>query len=286
MAKPMFSSIESILQAFETFAKSPYWSLWKGTQLITSYDEDGGEEASKEKLTAILEALYQNDNNDLFTLKFHSLPEGGEINNKTKYYASIYVRVNENRAIDRGEQYYRQPRYLAPANQVSGLDEIKTLLESKLTSIEDRIKALEELEPEGGEEYEEFTDAGLTGAIAGIERILKIPLVAKIAEHPAVIGYVTNLLSKIPMANTPKEVKQVAGLNQPAHVPGTDNATPQTQPQGGAQVSEEEQLTRLNAALAKLAPHCNLVEDFEKLAALAENEPGTFQMLLSMLRTK
>jgi hypothetical protein len=145
-----FVGKESILTAYETQAKMPYFSIWLNNAPIYSFSGDSKEEGA-EMLETILENYSKVD--QVFTVRLHNaLPAKNDTYNKNEAAASIL---------------YCSLVDPLPIIAATGVDPNLSLIMQRLNAIESDIKA-QSVNIEEEEEEEEDKNEKLLGQINGI----------------------------------------------------------------------------------------------------------------------
>ena len=268
--KAMYNGVNSIMDAHDRNASTPYYSVWAGKDMIFSYNEDDAE-AGRLHLLENLMACEQNEHSDILKIKYHPKKEKLFITDKTPSIATLFVRVCEPSYLRGQIQPYQQTPQ--PYNNV--------LMERQmelLNSISSRLTALEEAKLE---EEEEEDDDGL-GKI-GI-----------ILDHPVVQGLISAVLpAMINNGNKNNTQKPILNGVPNDHITETleqnnqidydnnfnDNELLDIQEQGIKNITDS-----IKNSLERLSKHTdNLPDDLEALANMADNNPAQFKMIIKML---
>lgn len=177
---------DAVLQWFEANADKPYFSVWRGRDILFSNNENDFEVAKK-KLYDNIVAGEQNDVTEELQLRLHNAPAKGYIDNSSKYHSSIYFTPTEYEKLQPAPMYYKNDNHTNNA-----------ILE-KLNGIESRIAAIEM-----DEEFEEVEEkpTGINGIIQTLLNNEQIQM--------AMIGAATHLLSKFMPSQ--KTVNGIAGI--------------------------------------------------------------------------
>lgn len=258
MQRVMYTGSEAILTAFDSMSEdTPYYSVWIGKSIMAS-DNTGDIEKGRRKVEQMIIACEQSGNTEAITIKFHPGPDKqGFITDKTPVVSSMIVRAC---SIE------------GNADQLERLNntQYSFMLNSITKAIDDKILPLQEkiLLLESGIEDDE--DTGIIGSINKCAPLL---------QNPVIMGFVERIMGVI----MPSQTKPVMLSGIPGTIPAEDNNNIQhVEPQ----LLTDDQLTKLNDSLNKLAAHCDLVTDISLLAQLAENNPTMFKFLLQNLRTQ
>lgn len=161
--KAMYNGVQSIIDAYDRNAQTPYYSVWAGRDMVFSYNEDDIEKGRNHLLENLV-ACEQNEHTDILKIKFHPKKEKYFITDKTPAIATLFVRVcdvNQNR----GQIMPMQNNYQNP--------QLFSLLEKQnelISGLHNRIALIEEAPEE--EENESETEA----VIGRIETLLNHPV--------------------------------------------------------------------------------------------------------------
>ncbi|MES2219164.1 MAG: hypothetical protein V4501_12235 [Pseudomonadota bacterium] len=252
------------MSAFEEFADTPYYSVLSGSkQLLYGFNEDDMEKG-KERLLYTLEAAVQNGHDDLLLIRFHEKPAKGMITDKTPYYSSMMVRVNELNTLP-----VYNPAAIGRVNYQDNqiLAELKTISEQTRQMKEDLESRLLALETADTDEDPE-TEPDMIGRITGV---LNNP------HMPVILDMLKNIFPNLFNPATRPNVA-VSGL------PKLENTMP-TVTEEKKTLTPEEFNAGLTLQLQRLTEHCNILECLTKLADIAESKPATFQNLILMLNS-
>lgn len=175
-----FIGIEEVVQAFDRLAKTPFYSVTKGKDILFQNNENNMEVA-KSVLVDNLSAGEANGNRDMLKLRFHpKVEKGGFITEKTPAYSTIYFRIcppeysmAEYRNLNNN---YRVGAVIRPEENNSMLQKIS----DTLSGINQRLTTLEH--------GDIIDDDEITKA----ERITD--LVGGIIDHPVVAAIVSKTL--------------------------------------------------------------------------------------------
>lgn len=187
----MYQGLNNVLAAFQRQQQTPFFSVWKGKDLLFSYNVDDTE-GSYNFLAENLTAAEENGNRDILKIKFHPEKEKKFITDSTPVTGTLFVRV-----CPWDPQEYRNnlPMIMGPVN-----NEIL----NKLTAMESRLNAMDE---EQEEEEAEIGATGMEGAIGKVESLLNNPIIQKIAASPMF----NNLLSGL-FGSNPVTQGSIAGI--------------------------------------------------------------------------
>jgi len=241
--KAMYNGVQSIIDAYDRNAQTPYFSVWAGRDMVFSYNEDDIEKGRNHLLENLV-ACEQNEHTDILKIKFHPKKEKYFITDKTPAIATLFVRVcdvNQNR----GQIMPMPNNYQNP--------QLYSLLEKQnelISGIHNRLSLIEETPEE--EENETETEA----VIGRIETLLNHPVLN------LVLGLVAPKISEL-MKPQQNMVTALAGVQT------LQNET------------QEELLNKALDLLNNKVE--NLPLTLYRLAEYAEKNPTQFNMLLSML---
>jgi len=178
--KSWVSGADNVLNWFEANAKEPYFSVWKGREILFSNNENDFE-AAKDKLHSNIVAGEQNNVTEDLQLRLHYKPAKGYINNKSEYHSSLFFTPTEVETMHPATMYYQNN------------NNNNAILE-KLNGIESRISAIEtDEDPE--EEEEEEKPKGINGIIDTLLQNEQIQM--------AMINAATSFIGKFMPQNKP-----------------------------------------------------------------------------------
>lgn len=267
MANPKanYVGVEEIMSGFESISKGkPYYSLWQVSpkELIMQYAGDDYDEAI-DGLTQILAAGESKGNCDLMAIKIHPQPKEQFITKSTTVIATMYVRIcpvdlNRVTGVAKAEYEPRNNAALDMYKLTQAIDSLPGKFDEKFRSLNDRLAALEEYEPD------EVQEVDMIGKITGL---MENPNVVN-----AVMGFVKMIFPQMPAPGP----AQIAGVKEVSEtVPGTKTETAMT---------DLEYSKAIDIALDRLEKHIDLSVDLGLLADYAEKNPTMFQMMLKTLR--
>lgn len=265
VSRAFYTGTEMIMQAFDNM-DNPYYSVWSGRDLLFQ-NNDSDVSKGRNLLMEMLTAAEQNNNTDLLSIKFHPKQEGKYITDKTPVVGTLVVRVVALPGMNAGVSGVNESGNIPYPiwKTITGLAELPTQIQTSLAGFDERLKALEQ-------QQDEPQDApDMIGRIAGL------------MENPVIMGLITKILPAIFPAAMPQPNMQVAGVNSFAAVENESVSSDQTEQLPA--ISEADYI-KLDNALARLIPHCNVADDLSLLADLAEQNPIMFKMLLTQLRSK
>ena len=243
--KAMYNGVQSIMDAYDRNAETPFYSVWAGRDMVFSYNDDDIEKGRNHLLENLI-ACEQNEHTDILKIKFHPRKEKTFITDKTPAIATLFVRVcdvNQNK----GQIMPMQNNFQNP--------QLLNLLEKQnelISGLHNRISLIEENSEEDPEEEESQTEA----VIGRIENLLNHPVLN------LVLGLVAPKISNLMKPNN----------NMVTSLAGVDNIEVQT---------DDEILVK---SLERLSNHVdNLPLTLSKLADYADKNTSNFNMLLKML---
>lgn len=239
---------DSVLKMFDQ-QKTPYYEVLQGKDLkFDSIDHSDDIEDAKAYLTTQLDAIEHFGSPAQFRINFYRV-----LTDKNKFdqlKASNTFKLNENGAAQPGS-YWGNRNAVGAVNGSSDLEEIKEMLLAQ----QSQINALLE-EPDETETQEPGAVGGVMGMLAGI---LNNPQVQEAIAAKA-IGFLNTI------------------------IPDPSGKTMTMQPRAQLGNITQDDITALNIAVTKLVEHGLTVQDFQKLASIADDKPK-FDMLVGMLRT-
>lgn len=267
--KAMYNGVQSIMDAHDRNASTPYYSVWAGKDMIFSYNEDDAE-AGRMHLLENLMACEQNEHSDILKIKYHPKKEKLFITDKTPSIATLFVRVCEPSYL-RGQIQQIQPVQPYQNNMlVERQMELLNSIASRLTALEE--KAIEE------EEEEEENAFGKIGVIL---------------DHPVVQGLISAVLPAMLNNVNNKQQQNINGIPSDSKVSETmegynntdiednfnDSSLLDIQEKGVKSIADS-----IKDSLERLSKHTDtLPEDLEALANMADNNPAQFKMIIKML---
>ena len=160
----MFTGVQNILSAYENLAETPFYSVWKGKDLLFQFNEADSVKGY-EKLKEQLLAAEQNNNRDILKIKIHPVKAKPYITDVTPHIATMYIRVC---AWD-SQQY---------SNNLLQSNTINDKVLETLNGINSRLVALEEEEEIEEVETDQFSK--ISGVIGTVSSLLEHPLIAGI----------------------------------------------------------------------------------------------------------
>lgn len=249
MQKAWTVGTDQVMKYIEDFATSPYYSLWHGSQLVFSWA--GDQQKGRDVLEENIRTYEENGITDTFTLRLYSDSIKGDITNKTPYSGSLNFRPTDSYRVT--EQAPALGGVMFPNNR--GLQAIY----DKLDQLDARINTTEK-----GETLDQ-------GALGTIGKLLEMPGVPEAAAP--LIGVISAFMAK------------TLGVDAAAAMAATP-AMPAAA-QGSIGAISEDQADKIDQALDVLENASPTIgDDLLKLAQIAEQDPGKFQMLLTMLRSQ
>lgn len=265
LQRATYTGRDDILKAYDAVVDSIpggcFYSVWVSQKEISFQCIDDDAAKAKKMLDAYLESLETAENDDLFYLKFHPADKGF-IKRETLVICMFPVRVcpvGEGKLIAGNESgYQRQPDMNYKLYKM--LEDMPAAIDLKIKTAIDAHMA----------EYEDFDQEPEPDPVQKT-----IGIINGLAQNPqimAIVGQVLNFLKP-------------AGFRPPVAINGmTEQNGVQTEIPGTEPVPVNEEI--LNEAISRLHKHCRVDTDLLLLADMADNDPGTFQMLLGMLRKK
>jgi hypothetical protein len=223
------------------------WALFNGKSLLEKYDGDN-EAASIDHFNQFIDALNSNGSESLYRLQtYEDLKHGEKIKPSTECDRSFQFKLYD--------RYGNSGGSMNPGRNTAFEDKIL----NELSAMKTEIAMLKQDDGEGEEK--------VSGIGASLMRLLEMPVVqAKIGqvfEHLAdqiIPPRKTTVYTPPPPASTP------AALNG---VPSSDEAV---------------QIDKINSAIVTLYSYDPLLGDhLQKLAAIAANDTGQYNKLISML---
>lgn len=291
-----YVGIPQIMAGFDTVIGScPWWSVWINARDIMFQYNGDDKENGRQVLEDALTALESTGHNAVLIIKFHPKKDvkPGYVTNKTHVFATMQVRVC---ALGNDPAFIQNSTGVMVAgtntpiinNHIPGTDNgtmlelitalkaIPEQMKADRDAIELRLSALEDVDDEDDEPIDLF--ARVTG-------FMETPTGEK------VLGMLMPVIGKVVEAAGPAIGSLLAGFTQPAQnvqvngvkqdTPAMDN-TANNDPQ---EMTDEQYMAKLNAAVTRLATKCDLPNDLTKLADIAEKNPAMFAMVLQTLRT-
>ena len=238
---------DAVLKMFDQ-QKTPYYEVLQGKDLkFDSIDHCDDIEDAKAYLTTQLEAIEHFGSPAQFRINFYRV-----LTDKNKFdqlKASNTFKLNENGQAQPGT-YWANRNAFGMVNSNNDLDEIKEMLIAQQSQINALL-----------EEPDETTQQ--PGAVGGVMGML-----AGILNNPAVQEAIA--------------AKAIGFLNTIIPDPSGRTMTMQTNPRLG-NITQDD-IMQLNIAVTKLVEHGLTLQDFQKLASIADDKPK-FDMLVGMLRT-
>lgn len=246
---------------------TPYFSLWNNGRRLekaTQFNQDDMS-ASRAYLESTLQALEQTGDNTLYSLRIHPDKEKSYTAN-SPVMSAFPCRLNPLMSSVGGV-----PALAGNASSIRReiemeyeLRDLKTEL-AEMRSIVEDIEANEPMQP---------APTDTLGRIMGFAE-----------KNPNIIGAVIGQLMPILQNILPSLIPAVSQNNAMSAMAPAINGVPASIAEKSDEISQHvTDNTRLNDALDRLEAHCKLDDDLTLLADMAEKEPGTFKMLLGMLR--
>lgn len=239
----------------------PYFSVWYNSrEKATQYDGTDVDTA-REKLAKWLQVNNFNGDTSLYYLRIQSEPEKAYKWNSPMIQAIPF-------------RFTALPMY---GGTMGGVDYgVMGAIQRMQSTFEERFKALEAAEPADDDKMwnrigQIIDNPNIGPVIANVMG----QLIAKVTNQPFQQSRVA--INGVPAA--PAASQQFASTA--AQTPGSTSQQNAMQPGN----EQEQYLARVEAALVRLQEHCKLADDLELLAAMAEQNPGQFKMLLGMLRS-
>jgi hypothetical protein len=179
---PRYIGIDDTLEAYESKAVAPYWSLWDKTAIIDQYRGDDMNEGA-ERLTKEIERSIKLNYENPLTLRLHPTKEKN-YTIKSEANAVILFLCSDR-----------------PAHHVGnvGVDSNYYLMLNQINSLKSEVEALKIKKIEEENDEDEYEDDGASNLIGGMNQLL---------QHPIVIGMIDKWLTgKAP-------VTHLAGVNR------------------------------------------------------------------------
>jgi hypothetical protein len=179
---PRYIGIDDTLEAYESKAVAPYWSLWDKTAIIDQYRGDDMNEGA-ERLTKEIERSIKLNYENPLTLRLHPTKEKN-YTIKSEANAVILFLCSDR-----------------PAHHVGnvGVDSNYYLMLNQINSLKSEVEALKIKKIEEENDEDEYEDDGASNLIGGMNQLL---------QHPIVIGLIDKWLTgKAP-------VTHLAGVNR------------------------------------------------------------------------
>ena len=262
--KAMYTGTANILSAFDTLSNgASCYSVWMTSpkEILFQYNEDDIEKG-RDRLVEALGGAEANNNTDLLIIKFHPKKEKGFITDKSQVIGSIPIRVCELGSVNGApvervsNGSYQGGNYAQMLEIAVALKTLPDTLNKSMAPIYERLEALETEREEPAQEQD------------AIGRVMDF------IESPNSVQMVQMVLDRLIPARQPYNM---AVGNKP---PGSIAPQATAQAPGPGEVDVQV----LDAALQRLRYHCQLDTDMTLLADMADNNPGQFKMLWSMLR--
>ena len=246
MATAAFTTIDSIIGAFERMQKKPYWSMWYGKEKAGEFSEDNLEN-SVDQLNWILTQHYNAGSDKNFHIALHTRKpksecyEYADTANVTKLLCQLHKPATQSIGSYRPTGGTDSALLELLKEQIA---EKNNAIASRLAAIEDRLNE-DIIEEETEEEKPTSRHEEILGYVAMAREFLP---------------YVKDIAAEIGLIKKPAPVTQLAGISD--------------------KIDRKEAAARIQAAINTLIEKGVKVEHFEKLA---EFTPDRLSMLLSML---
>jgi hypothetical protein len=251
MASVQFYGVDKAIEAYEN-CKIPAWGLFSGKQLLCRYtgnDLDEGAKLLEDFISKIEESTAT------YTLKVFE-QEGNKpvkIKEKTECDSSFNFKIDEQ------EIFTQRQEQRGYGNRALG---------ATLSSIDERLKKIEELPIEEESEEETFQES--------IGKAIQQSIIGAI-QNPEQPNLLVDLLKGV--LNVPVSKPAIGNVRTTSAIAGleTGNANASVKERG-------DKLQRLGDAIDILEKHDEkLVEHLEALAKIAVNNPQKFQRLIAMI---
>lgn len=270
LRRPVFVGVDQIMSGYDSLNKDGnlIFAVWYGNAEIAFQCAIADKGIQEEMLRSNIQALSDSGNTDLLLLKLYPkmLNDGAYIEHKTKPVSVTPIQAMEYQGIV-GAANPEQPLTRPTGMSFEAWEMLKSLKDLP-TSIDAKIDAkLKEILAQDEEEEEPVNQT---------EQILNT--INGLASNPLIAGLAQQLgafLMKLIPAPTTNQI----GMSEVPQITNGPTGDGQTIP-GRIPFNED----RMNDALERLSYHCDLGEDLQKLASVAETNPAQFSMLLSMLR--
>jgi hypothetical protein len=247
----------AVVKAYENMDECIPWSMLQGKQFLFKYEGDSKAEGATQ-LNSLLTAVMDSSGSEaVYTLRVYEMDTVRKTPKaKIKIYETTPFDGSFNfKLLDPGEE--EGPRARGGYTKVRSLEE-------QIVGLQETVKTLAaKLQHQADQEDQDEEPEQKLGWIAGIAKsLLEDPQIKSV-----VMGKVANMISSI-------GGKAVLSA-PPAKIAGPDPVP-----------ISPEQAEKANQALAVLAQHDpELGDNLLKLASIAEESPGKYQTLISMLKT-
>lgn len=254
---------DNIMEAFDRFGDNcPVYSVWYADK-SKAFDYMGADcEQGRDLFETTIDALVQNGNTRLFSLKFHPGLTKGLINNKSDYSCCLLIQAVQDESSEvmpsgaPGQMSYKMFQALETLNTLP--NKIDQMIDAKLSSIRLELEALKAVD------YDEPEIDPVTKVLGYINGVM---------ENPSLSPLILALIGKIFPGPAPQRA-----INGTAESPAPVSEAPVN-----GQIPVD--MDMLNNALAVLNKYCKIDTDLQLLANMAETNNSQFTMLLGMLRS-
>lgn len=260
LIRPVHVGKEAILDAFDTLSKAgdQVFAVWYNDREI-AFQCSMDAATQRDILESNLEALDRSGNTDILYLKMYPATTNGWIDTKTKAVSNTPIQVCEYKGAVGAVPMENQPRPAGMSYEawemLKGFKDIPGQVQAKLLEIDEKIALLTALE----EEEPEVNQIDQTmGMINGL------------TNNPVVMQLVTKLLEFFNRPVTPAIYQPTIGMAETTAPPAPQQRIP---------FNEDE----MNSALDILSYHCDLGACLQKLAQMAQSNPGQFKMYLNII---
>lgn len=266
LIRPVHVGVDAIMEGFDNLSKAgeQVFAVWYGDRDI-AFQCSMDEATQRDILQSNLEALERSGNCDVLYLKMYPASVNGWIDTKTKAVSNTPIQVCEYKGAITGLPTDNQPRPAGMSYEAwEMLKQIKDMPDTIQTKIDAAVEAKlnEILGPEEPEEDQ------MTKIVNTINGLTQNPQVMSVIG--ALIGQLGGLFNRV----APVAQSRIGMVEPPLMPEVQQQAQPQRIP-----FNEDD----MNNALDVLSYHCDLGACLQKLAAIAQQDPGKFKMLLGML---
>lgn len=269
MPKAIFTGPDRIMSGYDTFIKKyPYYSLWHGNVLTW---QGGNTQEDRTEVEEMIEAAEQSGNTDIIYLRFYDKGTKGPVTNKTAFTSTMTCQaVAKQGRYDNGIGAVSDGRL--PREQYLIIEALKDVTAS-FKSIDARLTELE-----GQEEVEAVEDTFIGKVGSFLQTPVGEMLLTRLLPPGGLGALMGNPAPNAQVSGTGKGMPEAIAHN------GDASADHIAENSDSGQLITEDQIAKIDAIIARLALHCDVVNDLELLARLAETQPQMFKMLLSQLR--
>lgn len=161
MNVPRYKGKNEVIEAFDTYAEKPYFSIWNRSAMYIRYNGEDFDEA-KERISHIIDSCVKEGDNAVLTLRLHPEKEK-TYTTKSATYANFSFLSSE---------------AMPAQNAISG--DVNAVLLNEINNLRAEINALkmQQTADDDEEEEEEDNDSAL-GMVGQIQKVCDIPIVAQ-----------------------------------------------------------------------------------------------------------